>query len=218
MRFLLAAIALSTTTSALALSTPPSRCAWLPEASVRIVQGPPTYGPKINGLCPPNTTPDANGCAGPGLPQTVNTTPLADCYHALALGPLDGLTASRPTLQCATRALLVANVRLRGTNVGYGDIALTVHGAHDIGMEVLDRSGPTVTPADDPLQNNCLAPNCRFVRITTVKTSPSTFQIDAKVPNGGKSAAATVSTDPALCPAPPGKPVRSCQRSSGTCP
>lgn len=216
-RALLTILALGAT-SASALSTPPSRCSWLPETGVHIVQGPATHGPKIAGHCPPGTTADASGCTGHGAPQIINTTPRADCYKSLALGPLDNLTAARPSLQCPTANLLVANVRVRGANVGLGDIMLTLRDGRDIGMEVLDRSGPTVTPANDPLQNNCLAPNCRYVKITTVKASPPTFHIDATVPNGGKTVSTTVSTDPTACPAPAGQPARRCRRGTPNCP
>lgn len=186
-----------------------SHCAALP-ASARVeVRGPDNVIPAQltprGFTCPRGFTTETVGpvtrCRQPGPARVEMRDPRRDCYAALPLGPVRGLsTLNRPTAACSGQPTIAQVVALRGRNAGWADIALTAPRESGITVEHLRATGGRTPPADDPQVQDCFAHDCRLVRLTLRATTPARVELSLAAPDGAVATPITLNSE-AACPA-----------------
>jgi hypothetical protein len=181
-------VGVGTSVPALAL---PSACANLPDGVNTTVAGPDITTPaKTNWKGQPYCSGDFRliwtgpvaTCRKPGPDVNVTVHPKAACYQNTAFGVDQGsLAAPRPTPTCGTKRRIV-NLSIRGTNIGFDDVQMSIPSVQGVDVTHLSASGPTIAPSNDPLQSGCMPWNCRYVKVVTTSAAPASFPITLSMP------------------------------------
>lgn len=182
-------------TGAIAIDTP-SPCAALPETGTVAVPAAPTAvapqpTPEHGWLCPDDFTLDLKDrrplcrgglAAGPGRPR-------AQCHARLVLGPIAPLPERRrPAPGCRQRSATTV-LALRGANIGWREVTIAARPAGDVQLTSLFDAGAAVPAAANPVVRDCLAPDCRLVRIDTGPEAAAEIVLVAALPGGGTAEA-----------------------------
>lgn len=185
-----------------------SHCATLPATAQVEVRGPDNVVPAQltpRGFqCPRGFSTETVGpvtrCRQPGPVRLESREPRRDCYAALNLGPVRGVSGQqRPAAACPGTATLDNIVAIRGRNVGWQDVGLTAPAAAGITIAQLRATGGRVPAAEDPFRQDCFPHDCRLVRLTMRATTPARVDLTLATPNNASSTTVTVSSD-AICP------------------
>ncbi len=186
-----------------------SHCAALPATAQVEVRGPDTVIPArltSRGFqCPQGFTQLTDGtgtrCRQPGPVRLENRQPRRDCYAALNLGPVRGVSGlQRPDATCAGARSLDTIVAIRGRNVGWQDLSLSAPAGSGVTVTHLRASGGRVPAAADPVRQDCFAFDCRLVRLTLRPTTPARVDLTLATPDNASSTTVTLSSN-AICPA-----------------
>lgn len=184
-----------------------SHCAALPATAQVEVRGPDNVIPAQltprGFTCPRGFTTETVGpvtrCRQPGAVRLENREPRRDCYAALNIGPVRGVTGQqRPTASCPGHPTLDNIVAIRGRNVGWQELTLTAPQSAGVTVTHLRTSGGRV-PAEDPVRQDCFPHDCRLVRLTMRPTTPARVDLTLAAPNNAASTTVTVQSD-AVCP------------------
>ena len=185
-----------------------SHCAALPATAQVEVRGPDNVIPAQltpRGFsCPRGFTTETVGpvtrCRQPGAVRLENREPRRDCYAALNLGPVRGISGQqRPTASCAGQQTLDNIVAIRGRNVGWQELTLTAPQSAGVAITHLRATGGRTPAAEDPVRQDCFPHDCRLVRLTMRANTPARVDLTLAAPNNAASTTVTVQSE-AVCP------------------
>jgi hypothetical protein len=178
------------TPDTIAIDTP-SPCAALPETGLVAVPAPPMIvpaqpTPERGWRCPDDYRLDLQGrlpvcrgglAAGPGTPRAL-------CYRQLAFGPLAPLPDRRRAGPSCPKAPAVTVLALRGSNIGWRDVTVAARPADDVQLTSLFDAGAKVAATENPVVRNCLAPDCRLVKLAVGPEAAAEIALVASLPGG----------------------------------
>lgn len=186
-----------------------SHCAGLPATAQVEVAGPDNVIPAQltpRGFsCPRGFTAETVGpvtrCRQPGQIRLENREPRKLCYAALGLSaPRSVPVQNRPVAACPGVPSIDNVIALRGSNIGWQDIAVTAPQGSGVTVEQLRTVGGRTPAAEDPVRQDCFAFNCRLVRLTARPNAPASVPITISAPGNAATASVTVALE-ATCPA-----------------
>jgi hypothetical protein len=108
--------------------------------------------------------------------------PQAECYANLPFGPVSVISQhARPIPgQCASR---VNSFPLRGRGVGFDDVIVTLTPMTGTTLVRLTDPIPLQgSRADGTIEQSCVGPDCRLLRLTTTATTPANALLSVQLP------------------------------------
>ena len=107
---------------------------------------------------------------------------------------------NRPARGCTTAPTIASVVALHGRNIGWQDVSVTAPCEASLTIEHLRISGGRTPAAEDPARQDCLAHECRLMRLTARPTTPEPVTLTVTIPDNGSTATIPVAFK-AACPA-----------------